>query len=350
MDITKKPTETVFIEIIPQSLYGSLIELKIRVQSENLSGEYQIQLPNNYKIVSIDSDNQITFSQNEKHNIITIVYQNFFCSITFEIGRIDEEQKGGRSCDDSGWDLYPLMSNELNFPLRVSPYNKLTTKLIFPENCHGYAHEEFSYITISDDSGIKKYHLPEEETENSPYRLKTSMVGYPNTKLMYYCIDESRGSNTDIEVQTYFREAFIFHIISIFTPILYGIPIIALWAYNAPDFDASKKIPIMIAVIPFYIGLWYKSNILKSVPMITNFLTALYALLYTLFVIYAVLLSYFNELKWFLFMAYGAFMFFVFVLVIKFSKQPVQKSKFLRRVQKIISFFLKPYQYLVKHS
>jgi len=40
--------------------------------------------------------------------------------------------------------------------------------------------------------------------------------------------------------------------------------------------------------------------------MITNFLTELYVFLYRLSVIYAALLSYFNDLKWFLFMAYVA--------------------------------------------
>jgi len=224
-----KPTKTneyVFLDIVPQSLYDSLIELKIRVQSNEMSGEYAVYIPDKYKIVSISSDNQITFSEKKKFNIATISLKDYYCAATFELGRIDEEQVGGRACDDSGWDLYPLMSNELKLSIRVSPYKKLVTRVIFPENCHGYAHEDFSYIKISDKSGNKKYHLPEEETEESPNRLKTSMVGYPSTKLIYFCIDEDRNSHTDIDVQTYFREAFIFHIISIFTPILYGIPII----------------------------------------------------------------------------------------------------------------------------
>lgn len=342
--------DLVFLDIIPQSLYGSLIELKLRVQSDEISKNYTIYIPDKFKIVSISSDNQLSISEKDKFDIVTISLNDNYCDVTFELGKIDKEQVGGRACDDSGWDLYPLMSNELKLSIRLSPYKKLITKIIFPENCHGYSHEDFSFINISEKAGTKRYHLPEKETEHSPYRLKTSMVGYPSTKLIYYCIDEFRNNTTDIEIQTYFREAFIFHMISIFTPILYGIPIIALWAYNAAGFDTSKKIPIMIAVIPFYIGLWYKSNILKSVPTITNFLTSLYVFLYSLFVIYAVILSYFNELKWYLFGAYFFLMFFVFVLVVKFSKLPVQKSKFLKIVQKILSVFIKPYQCLVKYS
>ena len=76
-----KPTKTneyVFLDIVPQSLYGSLIELKIRVQSNEMSGEYAVYIPDKYKKIGHFNLSAKIFNESTKLSVFCIVVLRIF--------------------------------------------------------------------------------------------------------------------------------------------------------------------------------------------------------------------------------------------------------------------------------
>lgn len=349
-----KSSPSIFMDIIPISLYKSLVEMKVIIQNNKARETISIHFPKEIIIVSIDTHDQIDIEEADTKNIVKLHQTKSWGEATILLGNVSDKH-GGSLCVDSGWELYPLMSNELIMNFSISPYTRLVLRLIVPENCHVYCNKKYTFVEVKSLDSVKQYHFPEQADpsigDNNPFRLKSYLDGYPLSRFVPFLIDDNATrKQTDINIQAYFREAFLFHIISIFTPILYGIPIIALWAYPSNGFDISKKIPIMIAIIPFYIGLWYKSNIMKSVPTVTNFLTFLYVFLYVLFVIFAVLFTLFHELSFYLYLFYILISIFIFSILAEFCVKPVQKSVFLKFIQKTLGLIFKPFQLLFQFS
>lgn len=354
MNLATLARPSVFVDISPRSLYRSLVELKIRVIGNSQDASYEVSFPSKFKIIVLESDGDVAVGLRMPDNLNVLRLSSESAFATIQIGEVTP-QSGGGPCDDSGWTLYPLMSAELNLSLTLSPYKQLALRVVPPENCHVYCSSDYSFVEVSHEENVRRYHFPEQADpsrgDTNPYRLKSCFEGYPTTRFVPFLVDEGGGeTKTNLSLNMYLREAFIFHVISVFTPVLYGIPLIALWAYSGEGFDASKKIPIMIAIIPFYIGLWYRSNIMKSVPTVTNFLTFLYVFLYLLFVVYAIVLSTRADLQLYLFAAYGVVGALIFFITTAFCVTPVQRSPFLRFIKKTIEILLKPFELLFQSS
>ncbi|MGA3405846.1 MAG: hypothetical protein ABSD49_08960 [Candidatus Bathyarchaeia archaeon] len=152
---------------------------------------------------------------------------------------------------DSGWDLYPLVSGHVNLEMTLGPYDRLRLRLRFPKGCRGYIHH--SQIKIQSNS----YDFTS-EAKDAGRNLDHDIYGIRDLQISYILIDDVKKSmQATIEVNSYFRQAFVSLSGSFLLPFLIGFPIILVWGF--PGLDLLARMSFTLSAIPLVFSMWYRT-------------------------------------------------------------------------------------------
>ena len=329
-----RQADYVFLTISPQSLYRSLVRITVRTCLKD-SGTYALSLPNRLKVLDVDVKSQLPSSwrivEDSDKTVVELRAEQGgeIVSNLLVIGAIE----------DSGWDLYPLVSGHVDLEMTLDPYRSLRLRLVFPKGCRGYVH--YSCVKIG---GLTYDFSPEAgEVGRS---LDHEVTGMRELEISYALV-EKKGSPDPIpiRVESYFRQAFISLAGSFLLPFLVGFPIILVWGF--PGLEPITRLTFTLSAVPLVFSMWYRT-LSSGIQDILSLMDGVYAFLVIVWAGYAAFFQISGASVGLpAFVPYFCVIFYSIIILFRFRTHPF-KYKAVDPKLKSIPRVLKLYRWVVR--
>jgi hypothetical protein len=267
--------DQVLLTISPESIYHSATRLTARI-CLNSAGVYNLTFPNRIQITHVDVKSGAGPTE---WQILEASGQRALQLKSARPGEITVSLLLSESVQDSGWDLYPLVAGHLKLDLALDPYRTLRFRVNLPKGCRAYIRHSFVKVQgISYDFS--------KEAISAGRALTHEVAGTRDLEVSFALVLNNRELEArTIEVDIYFRQAFVSLAGAFLLPYLIGFPIILVWGF--PGVDPGTRLTLTLSAIPVVFSMWYRT-LSSGIQDILSLMDGIYIFLALVWTAYAV--------------------------------------------------------------
>ncbi len=265
----------VFLTISPESLYSSPARIKAKIYLRKRA-PYTLSFPKELQILDVGVSSVAT---HVAYRIIEDAVRRSIQLTARKAGEIFLNILVSGAVQDSGWDLYPLVSGHVGFSMTLDSYKTLRVSLMFPRGCRGYIHH--CSISVLDTT----YDFSSEAIA-AGHGLNHEIFGMRELEISYSLADNRQQLNpVTLRIDSYFRQAFISLAGSFLLPFLVGFPIILVWGF--PGLEPIARLTFTLSAVPLVFSMWYRT-LLSGIQDILSLMDGVYAFLVIVWAAYAI--------------------------------------------------------------